>query len=88
MPTGALDRQRHRLAPLVVVTAAATVFALLLILVRVQWAPLESADHGAATRINGLIAGDATLLAVAKAVTGSHCNGYLFFRLGQHGEQA
>jgi hypothetical protein len=29
-----------------------------------------------------------SLSAVAKAVTGSHCNGYLFFRLGQHGEQA
>jgi hypothetical protein len=29
-----------------------------------------------------------SLSAVAKAVTGSHCNGYLFFRLGQQGEQA
>jgi hypothetical protein len=29
-----------------------------------------------------------SLSAVAKAVTGSHCNGYLFFRLGQHGEPA
>ena len=27
-----------------------------------------------------------SLSAVAKAVTGSHCNGYLFFRLGQQGE--
>ena len=26
-----------------------------------------------------------TLSAVAKAITGSHCNGYLFFRLNQHG---
>jgi hypothetical protein len=26
-----------------------------------------------------------SLSAVAKAVTGSHCNGYLFFRLGKHG---
>jgi hypothetical protein len=25
----------------------------------------------------------ASLSAVAKAITGSHCNGYLFFRLGQ-----
>ena len=29
-----------------------------------------------------------SLSAVAKAVTGSHCNGYAFFRLGQQGEQA
>jgi hypothetical protein len=29
-----------------------------------------------------------SLSAVAKAVTGSHCNGYLFFNLGQPGEQA
>ena len=26
-----------------------------------------------------------SLSAVAKAITGSHCNGYLFFRLGKHG---
>jgi hypothetical protein len=26
-----------------------------------------------------------SLSAVAKAITGSHCNGYLFFRLGGHG---
>ena len=29
-----------------------------------------------------------SLSAVAKAVTGSHCNGYLFFKMGQPGEQA
>jgi hypothetical protein len=29
-----------------------------------------------------------SLSAVAKAVTGSHCNGYLFFRMGQQGVQA
>jgi Protein of unknown function (DUF2924) len=27
-----------------------------------------------------------SLSAVAKAITGSHCNGYLFFRLGKHGD--
>jgi hypothetical protein len=30
----------------------------------------------------------ASLSAVAKAVTGSHCSGYLFFRLGQPKEGA
>jgi hypothetical protein len=28
-----------------------------------------------------------SLSAVAKAVTGSHCNGYLFFRLAKEGDQ-
>ena len=27
----------------------------------------------------------ASLSAVARAITGSHCNGFLFFRLGQNG---
>jgi undecaprenyl-diphosphatase len=78
MPTRALDRPRRSLAPLIVVTAAALVFALLLILVRAQWAPLESADHGAAARINGLIAGHATLVAVVKAVTWLGSDGVLW----------
>ena len=29
-----------------------------------------------------------SLSAVAKVVTGSHCNGYLFFKMGQPGDQA
>jgi hypothetical protein len=29
-----------------------------------------------------------SLSAVAKAVTGSHCNGYAFFKMGQQGEHA
>jgi undecaprenyl-diphosphatase len=64
MSTDAFDRQRRSLAAIVVVSVAAAVFALLLILVRVQWAPLESVDHGAAASINRLIAGNATLVAV------------------------
>jgi hypothetical protein len=28
-----------------------------------------------------------SLSAVAKAITGSHCNGFWFFALGQHGDQ-
>ena len=39
-------------------------------------------------RANGLEMGGelySTLSAVAKAITGSHCNGYLFFKLGQYG---
>src|ERR1700760_4014239 len=48
---------RRNLAPLGVVTATAAIFVLLLLLVRLQWAPLESADHYAAARLNSLVAG-------------------------------
>jgi undecaprenyl-diphosphatase len=82
MPTGALDRPRRSLTPLTVVTVAAAVFALLLVLVRVQWAPLESVDHGAAARINGLIAGHATLVAAVKAVTWLGSGGVLWTVIG------
>jgi undecaprenyl-diphosphatase len=64
-----LGHPSHRLAPLVTATAAALVFAALFILVRLQWIPLESVDHGAAARINRLIARDDTLVTVVKAVT-------------------
>jgi undecaprenyl-diphosphatase len=74
--------RRHRLAPLVTVTVAALVFAILLIAVRLQWAPLESADHGAAASINHLVAGDATLASVVKAVTWLGSNGVLWTVIG------
>jgi undecaprenyl-diphosphatase len=60
---------RRRLTPLVVVTVAALVFAIVLIAVRVQWTPLESADHGAAARLNHLVAGHSGVVSVVKAVT-------------------
>ncbi len=73
-----LDLRQRRLAPLITVTVAAMVFAILLILVRLQWAPLESADHGAAADINRLVAGHATLVRVVKAVTWLGSNGVLW----------
>jgi hypothetical protein len=73
-----LELRQHRLAPLITVTVAAMVFAILLILVRLQWAPLESADHGAAADINRLVAGHATLVRVVKAVTWLGSNGVLW----------
>jgi undecaprenyl-diphosphatase len=78
MPAPALDHQHRSLAPLIAVATAAMVFAVLLVLVRLRWAPLESADHGAAAGINGLIAGDATLVAVVKAVTCLGSDGVLW----------
>ena len=49
---------------------------------RLRWAPLESADHGAAAGINGLIAGNATLVAVVKAVTWLGSDGVLWVVVG------
>jgi undecaprenyl-diphosphatase len=82
MPTRALARQRHTLAPLIAVTAAAAAFAALLILVRLHWPPLESADHGAAGSINSLIAGRAPLVAVVNAVTWLGSDGVLWTVIG------
>ena len=76
------DRPQRGLAPIIVVTIAALVFALLLVLVRLQWAPLESADHGAAARINSLIAGQATIVAVVKAITWLGSGGVLWTVIG------
>ena len=73
---------KRSLAPLGVVTAAAFVFALLLVLVRLQWAPLESADHGAAARLNGLVAGQAAAVSVIKAVTWLGSSGVLWTLTG------
>jgi undecaprenyl-diphosphatase len=62
-------RPRRRLAALATVPVAALLFAILLILVRLRWAPLESVDHGAASRTNRLVAGDHPVVTVVKAVT-------------------
>src|SRR5258708_370912 len=78
METETFRRRDRGLAPLVTVTVAAMVFTVLLILVRLQWAPLESADHGAAADINSLIAGNTTAVAVVKAVTWLGSTGVLW----------
>jgi undecaprenyl-diphosphatase len=69
---------RRSLAPLAVVIAAAFPFALLLLLVRLHWVPLESGDHGAATRLNGLVAGHSVVVSIVKAVTGLGSGGVLW----------
>src|ERR1700743_2586111 len=73
---------RRTLTPLAVVTAAALVVVLLLVLVRLQWAPLESADHDAAARLNSLVAGQATVVKVIKAVTWLGSSGVLWTLIG------
>ena len=78
METETVGRRDRSLALLVTVTVAAMVFTILLIGVRLQWAPLESADHGAAADINSLIAGNATAVGVVKAVTWLGSSGVLW----------
>jgi undecaprenyl-diphosphatase len=73
---------RRALAPLAVVTAAAFAFALLLVLVRARWAPLESADHSAAARLNSLVAGHGAVVSVVKAVTWLGGSGVLWTLIG------
>jgi undecaprenyl-diphosphatase len=73
---------RRNLAPLGVVTAATVIFALLLLLVRLQWAPLESADHYAAARLNDLVAGHSAAIGIVKAVTWLGSGGVLWTVIG------
>src|SRR5689334_15958477 len=69
---------RRTLVPLAVVTAAALVFTVLLLLVRLQWAPLESVDHHAATGLNSLVAGHPAAVRIIKAVTWLGSGGVLW----------
>src|SRR5258708_31486486 len=69
---------RRTLTPIAAVTAAALIFTILLLLVRLQFAPLESADHHAAAWLNGLVTGDAALVGVIKAVTWLGSGGVLW----------
>jgi membrane-associated phospholipid phosphatase len=82
MSSRTLSRPDRSLAPLIAVTAAAMVFTVLLILVRLQWAPLESVDHDAAARLNVLVAGDGALVTVIKAVTWLGSDGVLWTVIG------
>jgi undecaprenyl-diphosphatase len=78
MSTWIHDRGGRSLKPLIAVTSAALVFTILLVLVRLQWVPLESVDHGAAADINRAIAGDRTLVSVVKAITWLGSDGVLW----------
>ena len=54
------------------------VFTVLLVLVRLQWVPLESVDHGAAADLNSAVAAHKTLVSVIKAVTWLGSDGVLW----------
>jgi undecaprenyl-diphosphatase len=69
---------RGRLAPLFWVSSCALVFAILLVLVRLSWAPLESVDRGVADGFNHLVADDSPLVTVLKRITWFGSNGVLW----------
>jgi undecaprenyl-diphosphatase len=69
---------RRALAPLAIVTAAAFLFAFLVVLVRLRWGPLEAADHHAAGGLNSLVAGHAAAVSVVKTVTWLGSSGVLW----------
>jgi undecaprenyl-diphosphatase len=73
-----IGRSQRSLAPLIAITAAALIFAVLLVLVRLRWPPLESVDHGAAAGVNGLVADNAPLVTAVKAVTWLGSGGVLW----------
>lgn len=65
----AFGRRAATVTPMLLVTAAALLFTILLVLVRLRWHPLESIDHEAAARINGLISGQGAVVAVVRDIT-------------------
>src|ERR1700722_14057848 len=73
---------RRTLAPLAAVTAAAFLFAALLLLVRLRWAPLESVDHHTATWLNSLVAAHPVVVSIVKAVTWLGSGGVLWTLTG------
>ena len=77
-----ISRERHNLAPLVAVSSAALIFAILLVLVRLQWPPLESVDRGAANHLNSLVAGHSILVSAIKGITWLGSDGVLWVVIG------
>jgi undecaprenyl-diphosphatase len=77
MPRSAAVRSAN-LKPLLVVAFAGVAFAALLVLVRLQWAPLESVDRGTANDLNRLVAPHHVLVSVIKGVTWLGSDGVLW----------
>ena len=71
-------RRGHRIAPIVGIGAAAVAFTVLLLLVRLQWPPLESADRGAAAHLNSAVAAHPAVVTVVKAITWLGSDGVLW----------
>jgi undecaprenyl-diphosphatase len=82
--TSRISRRRRtgRLTAIAAVGACGLAFAALLLLVRMQWTPLESVDHGLAADLNRLVAHNALLVAVLRAVTTLGSAGVLYWLVG------
>jgi undecaprenyl-diphosphatase len=61
--------RRHELKPVAAVGAGALVFAVLLVLVRLQWVPLESVDQGLAAALNRAVAPHHALVAAMNVIS-------------------
>ncbi|HEY2791298.1 MAG TPA: phosphatase PAP2 family protein [Micromonosporaceae bacterium] len=77
-----MQMNRARSSPLLGVSAAAFLFAVLLVLVRLQWAPMESVDRGLADDLNPLVAHDHFLVAILKRITWLGSDGVLWTLIG------
>lgn len=64
--------------PIVAVSAAAFLFAVLLVLVRTNWAPLESVDHGIAAHLNSAVASHSIIVTVLRRITWLGSDGVLW----------
>ncbi len=69
MATESIRRPRPSLVPMLAVSGAAFLFAALLVLVRTQWAPMESLDHRLAADLNSLVAGHPAAIWVWQRIT-------------------
>src|SRR5215475_11337428 len=77
-----MNRSRRSLAPIVAVSAASLAFAVVLVLVRLQWTPLESADHATAADLNSVVAGHAAVVRLIRGVTWLGSDGVLWTVVG------
>jgi undecaprenyl-diphosphatase len=72
----------HGLAGPITLGLGALIFAVLLLLVRLQWKPLESVDHALAANLNKRVAGDHALILVLRAITNLGSYGILTWVVG------
>jgi undecaprenyl-diphosphatase len=72
IPSGSLGREllhRRELVRLAAVAVGALIFGLLLVLVRLQWVPLESVDHGSAASLNRVVSAHRPLVLVMGVIS-------------------
>jgi len=75
----AATRSRRNLFGLAAVAAAGLGFAVLLVLVRTRWAPLESLDRGVATDLNAAVAPHPVVVRILDVVTTLGSNAVLWW---------